>query len=140
MREKTQSLRRMDTLLDDVRADARAASVEGGSCRRRVESMQRRLQDARVAAFLLLVGCTATAGAWMMSPQLPANYADAGLRDAAMVLRESKDPAERERAVTVGTLRVIEFIETLKSLPAPTMLTQPRSDLALNRIREALSK
>jgi hypothetical protein len=130
----------MDTLLDDVRADARHASVEGGSCRRRVESMQRRLQAARVAAFLLLVGCTATAGAWMMSPQLRPDHSEIGLRDASLVLRESTDREERDRAVTVGTLRVLEFIEALKSLPAPTMLTQPRSDLALNRIREAVSK
>lgn len=142
MIRKTQSLRGMETLLDDVRADRLRQLDEGkaGSCRQHIQSMHRRLQAGRVVVFLALVGCTATAGAWLTRPQIGPDHASVPLGDAARILREPSSVAEKKQAVTVGTLRVLEFVEQLKAQPQPTMFEQPDCDAALRRIVKAATR
>lgn len=147
MIRKTQSLRGMETLLDDVRADRLRQLDEGkaGSCRQHILSMQRRLQAGRVVMFLALVGCTATAGAWLTRPQIGPDHSRVTLDDVTRVLAEpgSSTPssmAEKNRAVTVGTLRVLEFIEQLKAQPPPTDFSHLDCDAALRRIQKAAAR
>lgn len=130
----------METLHDDVRADCQSAASSSHGCQRRVEAITRRLHAARVATFLLLVGCTATAGAWMMSPALPPAFVDAKFDDVVRVLRESRNPRERQRAIDFGALSVVEFIGALKDLPVATIPAQADASSAIRRIREAISR